>query len=73
MDKYSPEQVKDIKEREQKALNYLKELQLTPAAAISKEQIGNDMFADKVVPFIRDTKYEGIISPIQDVDSSKTA
>lgn len=51
------EQVKDIKEREAKALEALKELELTPAAIVYKQNIGNDMFADKITPYLQDTKY----------------
>ena len=57
MDKYTPEQVTDITTRETKALAALKELQLTPAAQIYKVNIGNDIFADKLVPYLADIKY----------------
>lgn len=54
---YTPEEVKDITEREAKGLEALKELQLTPAAAVSKLNIGHDSFVDKVQPYLQDTKY----------------
>ena len=57
MEKYTQEQIKDIKERELKALEMLKELQLTPAAQIYKVNIGNDTFADKLIPYLADIKY----------------
>lgn len=67
---YTPEQVEDITKREKAAIEYLKENQLTPAAGVSKVNIGGDMFVDKVQPFLQDTKYtkkEEVVSPIQDV------
>lgn len=57
MSTFTPEQVEDVKAREAKALAYLKELQLTPAAQISKVNMGNDVFADKLVCYLNDTKY----------------
>lgn len=57
MEKYSPEEIKDIEAREKKGLEYLKELQLTPAAQVYKQNIGNDMFVDKVTPYLQDIKY----------------
>jgi len=69
----SKEQVADIQEREKKGLEYLKELKLTPAAIIQKIRVGDDMFVDKVTPFLQDTKYvkpEPVKSPIQDVEKA---
>lgn len=57
MNNYTQEQVEDIKEREAKALDTLKELNLTPACQVFKVNVGNDTFADKVVPYLQDTKY----------------
>lgn len=65
MANYTDEQVKDITEREQKGLEALKALHLTPAAQISKVQMGNDIFADKLIPFLQDTKYISTPSPVQ--------
>lgn len=70
---YTPEQVGDIKAREAKGLEALKELQLTPAAAISKVNIGNDVFADKLTPFLQDTRYTIQPSPIQQKDLDASA
>lgn len=56
--KYTPQQVEDIKEREAKGLAYLKELELTPAAQVYKQNLGNDVFVDKIVPFLQDIKYQ---------------
>lgn len=58
MKEYTKEQIKDIKEREAKALEMLKELELTPAAQIYKINAGNDIFADKVQPYLQDLKYK---------------
>ncbi len=58
MEKYTEEQIKDVEEREAKALAFLKELQLTPAAVVQKTNIGNDIFVDKVVCYLQDIKYQ---------------
>lgn len=68
MQNYTPEEVKDIQEREAKALAALKELQLTPAASVQKVNIGGDVFADKLIPFLKDIKFETVVSPIQQAD-----
>lgn len=54
---YTSEQVEDIKSREKKGLEALKELGLTPAAALTKINVENDSFVDKVIPYLQDTKY----------------
>jgi hypothetical protein len=54
---YTPEQIVDVKEREAKALEMLKSLQLTPAAVISKVNLGDDTFGDKLQCYLRDLKY----------------
>lgn len=71
MDNYSPEQIADIREREADALAYLKKLHLTPAAQISKVHMGQDVFADKLTPYLQDTKYTEVKSPIQHDDLEK--
>ena len=57
MDKYTPSEIKDIQDREKKALKMLAELELTPACQIYKQNIGNDIFVDKVQPYLADTRY----------------
>jgi hypothetical protein len=64
--KYTKEMVEDITTREKKGLEALKELQLTPSAAVAKINLGNDTFADKVTPYLADTKYQDILSPLQE-------
>lgn len=54
---YTNEMKKDIMEREAKALEMLKELQLSPAASIGYINIGNDTFATKMYPYLSDLKY----------------
>ena len=54
---YTKEQIKDIQEREKKCLEFLKENNMTPAAQVSKINIGNDNFVDKVQPYLQDMKY----------------
>lgn len=59
--KFTPAQIADIQEREKKALDFLKELQLTPAAIVTKEKIGHDtgkeVWADVVIPYLQDFKF----------------
>lgn len=55
---YTDEQKADIIERVNKAMEFLKEIELSPAAAISKVALGNDVFADRVQAYLKDTKYE---------------
>lgn len=71
--KYTPEQIKDVQEREAKALAYLKDLELTPSAILSMSNNGNDVFGVKVQPYLQDTKYQGKVSPLQQNDLSKEA
>lgn len=54
---YTQEQVEEIKAREKHALDFLKSLELTPSAVVQKINIGNDVFADRVIPFLQDTRY----------------
>lgn len=51
------EQIKDITEREKKALEYLKENGLTPAAVIQKINLGDNTFADKIIAYLQDVRY----------------
>ena len=55
---YTEEQKKDILEREAKAIETLKELQLTPSAYVMKTNLGDDTFVDKVIPYLKDTKFD---------------
>ncbi len=58
MSKLSEEQIADVQEREARALAFLKELQLTPAAYLSYENIdGKDIFTTRVQPYLQDIKY----------------
>jgi len=58
---YTEEQVKDITTREKAALEFLKNNNLSPAAVISKTKLqtedGAEVFADKLTPYLQDTKY----------------
>jgi len=65
-ERLTDEEIKDIQAREAKALAYLKELELTPAAYLSYQNVdGQDIFTTKVQPYLQDTKYssKGIKSP----------
>ncbi len=64
-EKYSEAQVQDIREREKKALEMLKELQLTPAVSMQWHNTGNDVFGVHPVPFLQDLKFTAQASPIQ--------
>ena len=57
MNKLNEEQIKDIKEREAKALEFLRELQLSPACQLFYENIGNDGFVTRAMPYLQDVKY----------------
>ncbi len=57
MDKYTEEQVKDIRERQEKAIKLLETLELTPAAQIMWENTGTDSFVTRMIPYLADTKY----------------
>lgn len=67
--KYTDEQVKDIQEREAKAIEALKELQMTLSAQVVAVNVGDNTFANKVIPYLSDMKYtaqEGDVeSPIR--------
>lgn len=58
MEKYSKDEIKDIQDREKKGLKALKDLDLTPAAQVYKQNIGNDMFVDKVTCYLQDIRYD---------------
>lgn len=60
---YTPEQVEDIKSRIQKAADFLKENQLEVSAVLTKVNVGENIFADRVVPTLTDTKFKPIKSP----------
>lgn len=62
---YSPEEQKDIEERVAKARKALEELELRPSCTVQMFNIGDDVFAPKVIPFLQDTKYAPTLSPIQ--------
>lgn len=65
---YTPEQIKDIQEREAKALAYLAELQLTPSAQLSMENMNRtDVFGIRCQPYLQDTKYAPVASPYEKV------
>jgi len=57
MNNYTPEQVDDITAREKEVLAFLKEKQMCPSAKVAKVNMGEDVFADKVIPYLADMKY----------------
>lgn len=65
---YSSEQQKDIAERVEKARVFLVEQQLQPSAQVSIVNLGDDVFAQKVQPYLQDTKYAPKLSDIQPED-----
>jgi len=58
MENYSQEEIKDIAERTQKVVEFMKENQLDPRAQVYKENIGGNKFVDVVNVFLQDLKYE---------------
>ena len=54
---YTEAQISDIKDREKKALDFLKAMNLTPAIQMYAVNVGNDTFAMKSVPYLQDLKY----------------
>lgn len=67
-EQFSSEQIKDIEERVEKAKSSLQELNLRPSSQVSIVNLGEDVFAQKVVSFLQDTKYTPQISPVQQKD-----
>lgn len=65
---YSEQEIQDIKEREQKCLEFLKENQITPSCAPMLVNMGDDTFGIKLIPFLKDFKYNKSPSPIQKDD-----
>ena len=66
--KLNEKQIKDIQDREAKALAYLKANFLTPACIIEKVRIEGDIFVDKLRPYLQDLKYTATSSPVQRKD-----
>lgn len=65
---YTPEQIKDIEERVEKAKIALKELDLQPGCIVSPVNMGDDCFAFKPVAYLQDTKYVDKVSPLTKAD-----
>lgn len=58
----TPEQILDVEQRVDKALAYLKELNLTPAAQLFPVKLDvedMDVFGTRVIPYLQDIKYSG--------------
>jgi len=78
MEKLTPEQIKNVQEREAKGLEALKALELSPAAFLTVVNLGEDVFATKVQAYLADTKFTKkaepkvvdaeVVSPIQKDD-----
>lgn len=62
---YSPEMRKDIEARVAKAKKALEDLQLQPTANVQSINVGDDVFSQKVIVYLQDTRYK---SPIQKGD-----
>lgn len=56
--KYSEIEEKDILERQQKVIDFLKENQLNPIARLSMQNDGKDVFGIKVHVELMDLKYK---------------
>lgn len=61
----SAEQKQDIESRVEEARKMLEDLHLRPSSQVSTVNMGNDVFAHKVLSYLQDTKYTSQISPIQ--------
>lgn len=70
--KYTDEQIADIQAREAKAIEALKELQMTISSQVISVNVGDNTFAQKVIPYLADMKYtvqEGDVkSPIEIIE-----
>lgn len=73
METLTPEQQKDVAQRVKDAHSYLESKDLSVACQIAKENIGNDVFADKLYPYLQDIKYSGksVKSPLQKDELNK--
>lgn len=54
---YSEDMKADINERVEKAKKLLEELQLQPQASVQSVNVGDDVFAQKVIVYLADIKY----------------
>ncbi len=61
----TPEQVGDIDGRVATAKVFLEKCQLQPTASVSSVNTGDDIFATKIIVYLKDTKY---LSPISKKD-----
>lgn len=69
MKELTNDQQKDIALRVKEAHDYLKANDLQVACQIVKENLGNDVFGDRLYPYLQDTKFsteKGVKSPLQD-------
>jgi len=58
MNEYTKEQQAEITERVDKAKKMLEELQLQPMAQVQAINVGDDIFAQKVIVYLQDVKYK---------------
>jgi hypothetical protein len=54
---YSDEQIADVKIRVEKAIVFLKELELQLAAQMLPQNMGDNVFGLRLIPFLQDTKF----------------
>lgn len=54
---YTPEEIEDIKKRQQEVIDFLKEKQVNPIAYLSYHNLGDDTFSTKVDIILQDTKF----------------
>lgn len=59
------DQRKDIEDRVAKAKKALEDLQLKPTASVQSVNLGDDVFAQKVIVYLQDSKF---LSPIKKTD-----
>lgn len=54
---YSDDMKADINERVAKAKKLLEELQLQPQASVQSVNMGDDIFAQKIIVYLQDVRY----------------
>lgn len=62
---YSEDQKKDINERVEKAKQFLLENNLQPGVVMQAINLRDDVFGMKPIPYLQDTFYKNVLSPIQ--------
>lgn len=62
---YTNAQIADIKDREAKGIQALKDLELTASAQVVSVNVGDNTFAQKVIPYLADMKFTKQIGDVE--------